>query len=189
MLRAYRYRLKPDKKMQAGFQQDFGAVRFVHNKALEYRSKAYKRRGESKNYHDTRELLNTLKSNMPWLKDTYSQSLQMVERPLMTPDELKSIPKGHFVVMKTGCHPMQTRLRLFLEWGITFEKEGYTVPVHENMQVHYAGRKELEESILCHSRKNIASEKADTAPLQNGGQEITEEDGHTRPSDDSSLRT
>ena len=77
MLRAYRYRLKPDKKMQAGFQQDFGAVRFVHNKALEYRSKAYKRRGESKNYHDTRELLNTLKSNMPWLKDTYSQSLQM----------------------------------------------------------------------------------------------------------------
>ena len=114
-------------------------------------------------------------------KNDPSQSLQMVERPLMTPDELKSIPKGHFVVMKTGCHPM--------EWGITFEKEGYTVPVHENMQVHYAGRKELEESILCHSRKNIASEKADTAPLQNGGQEITEEDGHTRPSDDSSLRT
>ena len=51
-------------------------------------------------------------------KNDPSQSLQMVERPLMTPDELRSIPKGHFVVMKTGCHPMQTRLRLFLEWGI-----------------------------------------------------------------------
>ena len=37
------------------------------------------------------------------------QSLQMMERPLMTPDELKSIPKGQFVVMKTGTHPMQTR--------------------------------------------------------------------------------
>ena len=58
----------------------------------------------------------------------------------------------------------------------------------EDMQVHYAGRKELEESILCHSRKNIASEKADTAPPQNGGQEMKEEDDHTRPSDDSSLR-
>ena len=77
MLKAYRYRLKPDEEMQAEFRQDFGAVRFVHNRALEFRSKAYKRRGESKNYHDTRELLNTLKGNMPWLKSTYSQSLQM----------------------------------------------------------------------------------------------------------------
>ena len=52
-----------------------------------------------------------------------SQSLQMIERPLMTPDELKSVPKGEFVVMKTGAHPMRTRLRLFLDWGITFEKD------------------------------------------------------------------
>ena len=51
-----------------------------------------------------------------------SRSLQMVERPLMTADELRSIPKGSFIVMKTGCHPMQTRLRLFLDWGITFER-------------------------------------------------------------------
>ena len=35
----------------------------------------------------------------------------------------KSIPKGSFIVQKTGCHPMRTRLRLFLEWGITFEEE------------------------------------------------------------------
>ena len=50
-------------------------------------------------------------------KNDPNQSLQMIERPLMTPDELKSIPKGHFIVMKTGTHPMRTRLRLFLEWG------------------------------------------------------------------------
>lgn len=45
----------------------------------------------------------------------------------MSPDELKSIPKGHFIVMKTGTHPMQTRLRLFLDWGITFD-EPYEMP-------------------------------------------------------------
>ena len=53
-------------------------------------------------------------------KRSQARRLQMMERPLMTPDELKSIPKGHFIVMKTGTHPMRTRLRLFLEWGITF---------------------------------------------------------------------
>lgn len=30
-------------------------------------------------------------------KNDPSQSLQMIQRPLMTPDELKSLPKGHFI--------------------------------------------------------------------------------------------
>ena len=62
------------------------------------------------------------------LKNDPSQSLQMIERPLLTPDELKSMPKGQFVVMKTGVHPMRVRLKLFKNWGISFnEKEPYTV--------------------------------------------------------------
>jgi type IV secretion system protein VirD4 len=80
-------------------------------------------------------------------KNDSSQSLQMMERPLLTPDELKSIPKGSFVVMKTGTHPMRTRLRLFLDWGITFE-EPYIVPERTNRKVVYASRQELEQSIL-----------------------------------------
>ena len=79
-------------------------------------------------------------------KNDPSQSLQMIERPLMTPDELKSIPKGSFVVMKTGTHPMRTRLRLFLEWGITFGTP-YAVPDREKRIVRYANREELETNI------------------------------------------
>ena len=75
-----------------------------------------------------------------------SQSLQMTERPLLSADELKSIPKGHFVVMKTGMHPMRTRLRLFLEWGIFFE-EPYSVPKREHAYIRYAGREELVSAI------------------------------------------
>ena len=75
-------------------------------------------------------------------KNDPSQSLQMMERPLMTPDELKSIPKGSFVVMKTGTHPMRTKLRLFLDWGITFG-EPYITPEHASRPVTYASRQEL----------------------------------------------
>lgn len=46
----------------------------------------------------------------------------MIERPLMTPDELKSMPKGHFIVTKTGAYPMRTRLKLFTEWGMCRKK-------------------------------------------------------------------
>lgn len=51
-----------------------------------------------------------------------SSSLQMIGRPLMTVDELKSMPKGQFIVMKTGTHPMISPLKLYFQWGITFEK-------------------------------------------------------------------
>ena len=51
-----------------------------------------------------------------------SQSLQMIGRPLMTPDELKSMTKGQFIVMKTGTHPMISPLKLYFKWGIEFEE-------------------------------------------------------------------
>lgn len=80
-------------------------------------------------------------------KNDPSQSLQMTERPLMTPDELKSLPKGSFVVMKTGTHPMQTRLRLFLDWGITFEGR-YQLPEQSARKVAYANKNDLRRAIL-----------------------------------------
>ena len=79
-------------------------------------------------------------------KNDPSQSLQMMERPLLTADELKAIPKGNFIVQKTGQHPMRTRLRLFLEWGITFE-EPYIVPERADRAVAYANREDLERNL------------------------------------------
>ena len=80
-------------------------------------------------------------------KDNPSESLQMMERPLMTADELKAIPKGTFVVMKTGKHPMQVKLRLFLDWGITFD-EPYQIEERVSRKIAYADRDELIRSIL-----------------------------------------
>lgn len=80
-------------------------------------------------------------------KNDPSQSLQMMSRPLMSPDELKTLPKGHFILAKTGCCPMQTRLPLFLKWGIVFG-EAYEVPERAAREVYYADRFELEQEIL-----------------------------------------
>ena len=65
-----------------------------------------------------------------------SQSLQMIGRPLMTVDELKSMPKGQFVVMKTGTHPMISKIKLFFKWGIKFEDE-YRLPDKTARAVSY----------------------------------------------------
>lgn len=80
-------------------------------------------------------------------KNDPGQSLQMMSRPLMSPDELKTLPKGHFILAKTGCCPLQTRLPLFLKWGIIFG-EAYEVPERSARQVAYADRFELEQEIV-----------------------------------------
>lgn len=80
-------------------------------------------------------------------KNDPSQSLQMIQRPLMTPDELKSLPKGNFIVSKTGSHPMRTKLKLFLKWGITFE-EPYEIEEKSARRVAYADKQEIEEEII-----------------------------------------
>ena len=80
-------------------------------------------------------------------KNDPSQSLQMIERPLMTPDELKSLPKGTFVVMKTGFYPMRVKLKLFFKWGIEFEEQ-YQVAENGNRNVQYANRVEIINGII-----------------------------------------
>jgi len=104
----------------------------------------------------TAEALSSALGSRTVLSGSVSQgkALQMIERPLMTPDELKSVPKGEFVVMKTGAHPMRTRLRLFLDWGITFEKDCPT-PKPVVRRVAYAGCEEL----IANIRKQYAAEK------------------------------
>ena len=64
---------------------------------------------------------------------------------------------------------MRTRLRLFLEWGITFG-EPYILPEKAARKVAYASKKELEAAIDAHVRDRAAvqAETADTAPASTG---------------------
>lgn len=111
-------------------------------------------------------------TNENFLKYRHFISGQYVELPdnlivilifelLMPPDELKSIPKGEFVVMKTGTHPMRTRLRLFLDWGISF-REPYQTPEHGRRRVYYASCQELVEAI---QERFHAEDEEDGLPL------------------------
>lgn len=115
-------------------------------------------------------------------KNDPSESLQMTERPLMSADELKAMPKGQFVVMKTGAHPMKVRLKLFFDWGISFG-ESYTVKENANRKVEYAEKKELIEKIVekyCPDLKDETEEKSKTRGGI-GGQSQVESRRHFEP--------
>jgi type IV secretion system protein VirD4 len=102
-------------------------------------------------------------------KNDPSQSLQMMQRPLMTSDELKTMPKGQFIVSKTGTNPMHSTLKLFLNWGIRFEKT-YEVAEKSARKVAYANRKELvEEIIKRQEHSDEYDEEYDIPPSSHGG--------------------
>ncbi len=100
-------------------------------------------------------------------KNDPSESLQMIERPLMTPDELKSMPKGQFVVMKTGFYPMKVKLKLFFKWGIQFdEKHPYKIPDQGNRKVEYAAKKDIMDGIVKKYRPELL--EPPTPPEESG---------------------
>lgn len=100
----------------------------------------------------------------------------MIERPLLTPDELKSLPKGDFIVMKTGVHPMRVHLKLFFKklffkWDIEFDDEHpYAVPGQGNREVKYADKKEIQNGILGKYPPERKEETPAPSDADGGGQ-------------------
>lgn len=98
-------------------------------------------------------------------KNDPSQSLQMMSRPLMSSDELKVLPKGHFILAKTGCCPMRTQLPLFLNWGIRFG-DSYEVPEQSARTVAYVDRFELEREIVRRREEDDWDEPANNGEME-----------------------
>ena len=75
--RAYQYRFYPTASQRAKLDVCFGAARWVWNRCLEFRTKAYRRRGESVTGVDFSRLLTRLKhtARYGWLRETPSTVL------------------------------------------------------------------------------------------------------------------
>ena len=106
-------------------------------------------------------------------KNDPSQSLQMTERPLMTADELKSMKKGSFIVMKTGTHPFISKLKLFFKWGISFPENSYTIADKGARRVHYISRETLIKNITARYPQE-KKPRVPTASPPSGGLTMTE---------------
>lgn len=122
-------------------------------------------------------------------KNDPSQSLQMTERPLMTADELKSMKKGNFIVMKTGTHPFISKLKLFFKWGIDFDTEKYTVEDKGTRKVHYTNKDIIEEQILDTFPSMYAPPARPSRRAATGGQALPQSDEPLIRTPENQVRT
>ena len=83
MLKSYKYRIYPNKEQIQKMNNHFGCVRYVYNQGLDEKTKAYQKTGKSPSCFDlTNFMLKKEKEENIWLKDVYSQCLQMSLRNL-----------------------------------------------------------------------------------------------------------
>ena len=122
-------------------------------------------------------------------KNDPSQSLQMTERPLMTADELKSMKKGSFIVMKTGTHPFVSKLKLFFKWGIDFDTEKYSVEDKGTRKVHYTCREVIEEAIAEKYPDEFTPLPPSSRRASSGGNTLTQSDVPIHRTTESTVRT
>lgn len=78
--KAFRYRIYPTPEQEVLLNKTFGCVRFVYNNTLDWRSKAYSRRGEKINYAKSCSRLTGFKKSFPWLSEVSSVALQQAMR-------------------------------------------------------------------------------------------------------------
>ena len=70
MLKAYKYRMYPNKEQKIQFAKTFGCCRFVYNQTLAYRKNTYEQEKKSLNKTDCNNYCNReLKPKYEWLKE------------------------------------------------------------------------------------------------------------------------
>ena len=97
IIRARKSRIYPTPGQAHVIDVTLGCCRYVFNHMLERSSKAYARRKQGMSYYDMQNLLPTMKTYLPWLKDADSQALKYACR--QAHDAL-----GKFITGKAG-HP------------------------------------------------------------------------------------
>jgi len=82
MLRAYRYRLYPNKKHRELIHKTIGCCRFVYNYYLNKRIEIYQNEGKTLNYNACANDLPNLKQQYQWLREVDSIALQQALKDL-----------------------------------------------------------------------------------------------------------
>jgi putative transposase len=129
MLKAYKYRLYPNKSQIDQIEKQFGACRFVYNWALEQKIKHYEQHKKSLSCFAVTNQLATLKKQdeYKWLNDGNSQALQMAIRNLDNAFTKFFREKTGFPKWKSKKNPVQS-FQIPQHYVVDFEEDNVKLP-------------------------------------------------------------
>ncbi len=80
-------------------------------------------------------------------RSSSSRNLQMIQRPLLTADEIKTLEQNKWILMKSRTHPLVTTMKRYNEWGIKLNCP-YQMQENAARKVKYADKDELRAAVL-----------------------------------------
>ncbi|WP_440949173.1 IS200/IS605 family element RNA-guided endonuclease TnpB [Methanosphaerula subterraneus] len=108
MLRAYKYRMYPNKDQIKKIWRHIGTCRFLYNLSLEEKMRAYQAENKSLTMFDLNNMIPDLKKQYEWMSETNSQSLQAVNRNVETAFKNFFLKKADFPKFKSKKNPVQS---------------------------------------------------------------------------------
>jgi putative transposase len=129
MLKAYKYRIYPNKTQTEQIEKQFGACRFVYNWALEQKIKYYETEKKSLSCFAVTNQLAVLKKQeeYSWLRDSNSQALQMAIRNLDNAFTKFFREKKGFPKYKSKKNPIQS-FQIPQHYTVDFEAKKVKLP-------------------------------------------------------------
>lgn len=92
-----------------------------------------------------------------------SRTLQLVQKPLMTAEQIRTMPEDQWILMKTRKKAMLTTMKRFDDWGIKLDSP-FRMPEFATRQVKYASKDELRSAVL---KKHPVAERIEEFHIEN----------------------
>lgn len=128
MLKAYKYRIYPNKEQKTLIEKQFGACRFVYNWALETKIREYQTNKHHISRFDLQKILvSEIKPNNIWLKEANSQSLLATLINLESAFTKFFREKTGFPKWKSRKNPVQS-FQIPQHYIVDFEESNVKIP-------------------------------------------------------------
>jgi putative transposase len=134
MLKAFKYRIYPNKEQTEKINQHIGGCRFVYNWALENKIRYYETSKEKLSAYDLNYMLKGLKVENPWLKEVNSQSLQQTNKNMESAFTRFFREKKGFPKFKSKKNPVQS-FQIPQHYTVDFEKGLIKLPKIGNVKI------------------------------------------------------
>ena len=162
MLKAYKYRLYPNKEQKNIINKTIGSCRFVFNYYLELRINEYKDNNKSLSYNDNANNLKELKKEYEWLKEVDSISLQQTLKDLdqAYKNFFKRIKNGTrvgFPKFKSKKNNKQSYRTQYTNGNISIDFENNKIKLPKLKEVKFANSRQFNGKI-----KNATISKTNT---------------------------
>ena len=132
MLKAYKYKIKPNKQQEELLSKFFGCTRFIYNWGLNKKTSAYKENGKSINYLQLAKELTLLKKTdeCSWLNECTAEALQQSLRSLDNAFTAFFRKKAKYPRFKSKKHTRESAKFIssvhfdFINWTVKLPKLG-----------------------------------------------------------------